>query len=153
MDLPPPWEIRESAKYPGRCYYFNTTTQESYWIRPIAYPGHRTTPWPPAVYLLHILVRFLRANERSDVVTRTREQAQDRIKQLCTKLLVTSQSFDDLARTESDDDETREAGGVLGWIKRGTMPPEFEKMAWQLKVGEMAPVETKMGWHLILRRG
>jgi parvulin-like peptidyl-prolyl isomerase len=33
------------------------------------------------------------------------------------------------------------------------MPPEFEKMAWQLKVGEMAPVETKMGWHLILRRG
>jgi hypothetical protein len=62
MNLPPPCEIRDSAKSPGRCYNFNTTTQESYWIRPIAYPGHRTTPWPPAVYLLHILVRFLRTS-------------------------------------------------------------------------------------------
>ena len=56
MDLPPPWELRESSRYPGRCFYYNTDTHESSWFRPIPYPGHRIA-WPPAVFVLHILVR------------------------------------------------------------------------------------------------
>jgi parvulin-like peptidyl-prolyl isomerase len=154
MELPPPWELRESTKYPGRCYYFNNDTHESTWIRPTAYPGHRLRIWPPAIFVLHILVTHQQADTRAPLITRTRAEAQERAKAIWANLLKSDTAFEDAAKEESDDAATREAGGVIGWIKPKTMPAEFDEAAWQLGVGEMsAPVPTRLGWHLILRRG
>ena len=140
MDLPPPWELRESSKYPGRCFYYNTDTHESSWFRPVPYPGHRVA-WPPAVFVLHILVR-------------DSDQAQEKIIGLRQSLIDQNRSFPEVARSSSEDSATSGRGGCLGWVQRGQMPKEFEDAAWELHIGEMSlPVHTSQGWHLILRRG
>ncbi len=45
-------------------------------------------------------------------------------------------------------------GGDLGEFERGAMVKEFDKVAFQLGVGELSePVQTKFGYHLIRRTG
>jgi hypothetical protein len=154
MDLPPPWELRESARYPGRCYYFNVETCESTWVRPFPYPGHRDRIWPTAIYVLHILVKYHMCEDRDPGITRTRSEAHERAKTVWSDLLKGSQQFEEAAKLHSEDLETRDSGGVIGWIQPKMMPPEFEEIAWQLRIGEMStPIMTRLGWHLILRRG
>lgn len=58
--------------------------------------------------------------------------------------------FSLLARRHSDDPGSRERGGDLGWFRRGRMVPEFERMAYALRPGEVSPVvETAFGFHII----
>ncbi len=58
--------------------------------------------------------------------------------------------FATLARRVSDDPGTREAGGDLGWFRRGKMVAEFEAVAFRLRPGQVSEVvETPFGYHLI----
>jgi peptidyl-prolyl cis-trans isomerase SurA len=58
--------------------------------------------------------------------------------------------FATLARRVSDDPGTREAGGDLGWFRRGRMVAEFEAVAFRLRPGQVSEVvETPFGYHLI----
>jgi foldase protein PrsA len=63
----------------------------------------------------------------------------------------TGEPFENLARQFSEDESTRENGGQLGWIKRGTLFEQFEKAAFSLAPGQVAPkpVETQLGFHII----
>lgn len=55
------------------------------------------------------------------------------------------------ARRFSQDPGSREQGGELGWLRRGPpLAPEFEKVAFNLKVGVISrPVESPFGYHII----
>jgi len=49
---------------------------------------------------------------------------------------------------------SKEQGGNLGNFTRGRMVPEFEKVAFELKVGVVSePVQTQFGYHLIKVEG
>ncbi|WP_096155252.1 peptidylprolyl isomerase [Bacillus sp. FJAT-45066] len=58
--------------------------------------------------------------------------------------------FSQLAKENSTDPATAEAGGDLGWFGPGKMLEQFEKTAFSLEVGEISdPVETIYGYHII----
>ncbi|KAH0790974.1 putative peptidyl-prolyl cis-trans isomerase dodo [Histomonas meleagridis] len=154
MELPHPWEIRESKKYPGRCYYFNSETHESQWIRPVRYPGtDPKKPWPPAMYLFCILIKY-KGSLGGDGISRTLDEARSLAEQIFSELQKGDSSFPEMANKYSDDPETRERDGELGWVVWGKFDEKFEKTAWQLKIGETShPFKTDKGIYLILRRG
>lgn len=62
----------------------------------------------------------------------------------------TGEKFEDLAKEYSEDTKA-ESGGDLGYVARGDLIPEIEKVIFSLKSGEMSPViETEMGFHLFM---
>ena len=58
-------------------------------------------------------------------------------------------SFGELARSESDDVQSAQAGGFLGPVADGAMPPEINAVVMNLKPGEVsAPVQSQFGVHI-----
>ena len=74
---------------------------------------------------------------------------QDAAKAIVDKTLKT-QDFAAVAKAQSADATTAVNGGELGWLPKGIMTPEFDKVAFALKVGEVSqPFETKYGWEIV----
>jgi peptidyl-prolyl cis-trans isomerase SurA len=57
--------------------------------------------------------------------------------------------FAELARANSDDVNTANRGGELGWVNVNNLPPNFREPIEALAVGELStPFRTGAGWHL-----
>ena len=55
--------------------------------------------------------------------------------------------FSEIAKAVSEDLESKEKGGDLGYVERLALPGAFADLVFALKPGEVtAPVETPMGW-------
>ena len=66
------------------------------------------------------------------------------------KRLAAGEEFAAVAR-ETSEGPTAPKGGFLGSFRRGELAPEFEKVAFQLPVGEVSGlVRTQFGYHIIL---
>lgn len=77
------------------------------------------------------------------IVTDTKEKAEG-----LREMLLKGSSFEEVARKYSLSPD-RKQGGDLGWFGRGVMPPEFDRVCFQLKVGVLSPViKTPYGFHL-----
>ncbi|KAM0827158.1 hypothetical protein ACQ4PT_068374 [Festuca glaucescens] len=44
---------------------------------------------------------------------------------------------------------SKDNGGMLGWVRRGQMVPEFEEAAFSAPLKKVVRCKTKFGWHLV----
>ncbi len=64
--------------------------------------------------------------------------------------LKAGKDFAALAKQYSKDEITRDNGGDMGWFPKGTHPPEFDAVAFQLQPGQISDVvSTSLGFHII----
>ena len=64
--------------------------------------------------------------------------------------ILEGESFEDIARLESEDPGTAALGGDLGWNPPGTFVPEFERQMDLLQPGEISePFKSPFGWHIV----
>ena len=86
----------------------------------------------------------------------TNEATVGRLEDIRARIESGELTFEDAARQFSADGSAN-AGGDLGWTKRGKFVPEFEAAAYNLEPGQLSEVtETEFGFHLIkmsARRG
>jgi len=91
----------------------------------------------------HILIMPRGNDEKADFEARAK--AEDILKKIKA-----GANFAQMARQYSDDKGSGEKGGELGYFTTGSMVPEFEKIAFSLKPGEMSDViRTQYGYHIV----
>lgn len=95
----------------------------------------------------HIMAKFSKES-----TTDEKNNARKKIDELYAKLKAGS-NFEDLARQFSDDNQTKDRGGLLQPFKSGRLPKEFEDAAFAIaKDGDYSQVvETPYGYHIIKR--
>ena len=77
------------------------------------------------------------------------DEAKRKLIDLKQRIVNKSATFEELAKTYSNDGSASR-GGDLGWIYPGDTVPEFEKAMVALNPGEISePIETQFGFHLI----
>ncbi len=85
------------------------------------------------------------------------ESVKEEVYQLAMRVrdtLLNGGDFALMAKRYSGDPGTKDDGGDLGWIKKGRLFPEFEKVAINLEEGQISkPTETPFGYHLIQTLG
>lgn len=85
-----------------------------------------------------------------------KEEAKRKLTELREQILKGA-NFNQLAIKNSEDPSAQYNGGEMGYVGRGAMVPQFEAMAFKLKIGEISqPFESSFGFHilqLIDRRG
>ncbi len=99
---------------------------------------------PELVTARHILVRPADGTPAAD------HAALARARDILARLRA-GDDFAALAKQYSDDAATRDNGGDLGAFGHGTMLEPFERMAFKLNAGDLAPepVRTALGYHVI----
>ncbi|KAF9205971.1 hypothetical protein BGZ49_003215 [Haplosporangium sp. Z 27] len=174
-NLPNDWELRWSRSR-NLPYFYNRTSAESRWQAPDGvdpsvvldfqkdyqsqHQQQEEQDKPDGlkrVRVSHLLVKHEESRRpsswREDKITRTKDEALQRLQEFQTKIQSGSVQLSDLASTESDCSSAKKAGD-LGFFERGQMQPQFEKASFALQIGEMSePVWTDSGVHLIQRTG
>ena len=94
---------------------------------------------PPQVLCQHILVKG------------TSAEAFEKIRAIRERIVKEGADFAEEAKKNSDCPSGQE-GGSLGWFGRGMMVPEFDKVAFEMKKGEVSDiVTTQFGYHIIYK--
>ena len=94
---------------------------------------------PPQVLCQHILVKG------------TSSEAFEKIRAIRERIVNDGSDFAEEAKKNSDCPSGQE-GGSLGWFGRGMMVPEFDKVAFEMKKGEVSDiVTTQFGYHIIYK--
>jgi len=105
------------------------------------YKNNESQLWEPEkVRVRHILIRVSSDTPKDLALKKARK---------VLALAKKGEDFAELARKYSEGPSSVN-GGDLGFFARGDMVPEFEKVAFSLKVGEISGiVKTKFGYHII----
>lgn len=101
-------------------------------------------PVEPTKYQIRHLLRKIKPSE--EAITKTKKNLND----IRESIISGNLSFTEAAYNYSEDPGSKTKGGVLGWVKRGSLVKNFETVAFTLSLNQISePVETQFGLHLI----
>ena len=64
--------------------------------------------------------------------------------------IIEGESFSDLAKEHSEDPGSAQQGGELGWLGKGVLAAEFERVMIELPIGDVSSVfQTEFGFHFL----
>ena len=93
----------------------------------------------------HILVQVA-----ADASDEDKKAAEARASKIAAEASAPGADFAALAKANSDDTGSRDNGGALGLMTKGSLPGPFEDAAFAMKSGEIrGPVKSDFGWHII----
>ncbi|MFS8137967.1 MAG: SurA N-terminal domain-containing protein [Thermomonas sp.] len=93
----------------------------------------------------HILVQVAADASEAD-----KKAAEARASKLAVEARAPGADFAALAKANSDDAGSKDKGGDLGMMTKGSLPGPFEDAAFAMKSGEVrGPVKSDFGWHII----
>lgn len=93
----------------------------------------------------HILVQVAADASEAD-----KKAAEARANKLAAEARAPGADFAALAKANSDDAGSKEKGGELGLMTKGSLPGPFEDAAFAMQAGEVrGPVKSDFGWHII----
>ena len=99
-------------------------------------------PFPTLYKTRHLLLEIKPSEESLKKALNKTQNIRDEI--------VAGLSFADAAKKYSEDIQSGENGGNLGYVSRGTFVQEFDKMVFTLDLNVLSePVKTQFGYHLI----
>jgi peptidyl-prolyl cis-trans isomerase C len=95
------------------------------------------------VHARHILIRAKADDEKASAAAKKKIEA-------IIARLKKGEDFAKVAKEMTEDPSGKANGGDLGYFTKDQMVPEFAKVAFELKNGEISgPVKTQFGWHVI----
>ena len=98
----------------------------------------------PTLYKTHHILVEIKPSEES--IKNSFNKAND----IKNKILNGEISFSDAAKTYSDDPGSKDRGGNLGYVSRGTFVQEFDKVVFTVEKNILTePVKTQYGHHII----
>jgi peptidyl-prolyl cis-trans isomerase D len=98
---------------------------------------------PEEVDSRHILIS-VPANATPQQVSAAQAKAESVLKQLKA-----GADFAAMAKKYSDDPGSKDKGGELGFVQKGTMVPEFDNAIFTQPVGELSIVHSQYGFHIV----
>ncbi|WP_461532446.1 peptidylprolyl isomerase [Sinomicrobium sp.] len=96
----------------------------------------------------HVLIAYQGAMRANPQVSRTREEAEAKAKEILAEAQKSGADFAQLAR-ENSDGPTAPRGGDLGFFTEGMMVKPFNDFVFANSVGKVGMVETDFGFHVI----
>ncbi|SFB66492.1 peptidyl-prolyl cis-trans isomerase D [Flagellimonas taeanensis] len=96
----------------------------------------------------HILIAWEGAERANPAITRTKEEAETKAKELLAEAKKEGTVFTALARDNSDG-PSAPRGGDLGYFQEGIMADEFNDFCFGNPTGTIGLVETQFGYHII----
>ena len=102
-------------------------------------------PNPGQIRVSHLLVRIDPSNPVSE------DRAKRRIADIYSELQRGEHTWEEVVKRYSEDEGTKNTGGLLPWFGVGSIVPEFEEIAFSLtEPHEISPpVKTEFGFHII----
>lgn len=97
------------------------------------------------VQVRHLLIK-VDQNADQKTVDEAKKKAEDNLNKIKD-----GKSFAEMAKANSEDTESKDQGGELGYVSRGQTVKEFEDAVFGAKKGDLVgPIRTQYGWHIMV---
>ena len=100
---------------------------------------------PETADVAHILILAPRDGSDEDIA-----EAKERIDQARDRIVNGKEDFGEVAKGVSEDHGSAPQGGLYESVPPNMMVPEFDKLMFELPIGEVSePFQTQFGWHIM----